>query len=101
MKDYTLTPIALYYTLETELYLLLFMLIFSAFYVSYFVFKDEGYLCDDEKKSYYKLIWFLPVIGAYQVLNRLNEDTQRYGYVMLVVYFLIRWIVYYSIAAVS
>ena len=63
-------------------------------FTHYTIVKDEIYMLDEEKLKYILMVWLIPLIGALIAFQRLHADKNFYMGVM-VVYFIIRFGLYY------
>ena len=77
-----------------ELYFFIGAILLLNIYVNVMIIKDDTFFLDEEKPSYIRNIWLIPIIGAGLGLYRLHAN--RIFYIgVTVVYFVLKIGLYY------
>jgi len=53
-------------------------------YTHFKILNDEIYLTDKEKRKYFLMLWFLPIIGVLLVHIKLNSSKKFYLYTLCI-----------------
>ena len=77
-----------------ELYFFIGAIVIINLYTHDQINKDGAYFLDEEKPKYISMVWFIPLIGALIVLQKLHADKNFYIGVTAV-YFLLKFGLYY------
>jgi NADH:ubiquinone oxidoreductase subunit 6 (subunit J) len=77
-----------------EIYFFIGAIIVLNLYTHHAINKDGAYFLDEEKPKYISMVWFIPLIGALIVLQKLHADKNFYIGVTAV-YFLLKFGLYY------
>jgi len=77
-----------------EIYFFIGAIVILNFYTHHNINQDGAYFLDEEKPKYILMVWLIPIIGALIALQRLHADKNFYIGVM-VVYFLLKFGLYY------
>ena len=82
-----------------ELYFFIGAIVIINLYTHDQINKDGAYFLDEEKPKYISMVWFIPLIGALIVLQKLHADKNFYIGVTAV-YFLLKFGLYYLLFGV-
>ena len=77
-----------------EIYFFISAILILNLYTHLKIYQDGAYFLDEEKPKYILMVWLIPIIGALIALQRLHADKNFYIGVM-VVYFLLKFGLYY------
>jgi len=77
-----------------EIYFFIGAIIVLNLYTHNAINKDGAYFLDEEKPKYISMVWFIPLIGALIVLQKLHADKNFYIGVTAV-YILLKFGLYY------
>jgi len=77
-----------------ELYFFITAIVILNIYVHIMIIKDDTFFLDEEKPSYIRNIWLIPIIGAGLGLYRLHANRTFYLGIMFT-YLLLKFGIYY------